>query len=215
MGYRVSERRACEVLRAPRSSHRYQSVRDERAALRIRLRDLAASRVRYGHRRLTVLLRREGWQVNHKLVYRLYVEEGLLMRRRNPKRRKSCAVRMERPVAQGTNECWSMDFMADQLFQGQRFRILTLVDNFSRESLAARAAQRFRGDDVVKVLETVTAERGLPMTIRVDNGPEFVCPFRDPHLLAHPVARQASGFLNQEVSDGATSTRPGEGGFLA
>jgi putative transposase len=174
LGYQVSERRACEVLRAPRSSHRYQSVRDERAALRIRLRDLAASRVRYGYRRLTVLLRREGWQVNHKLVYRLYVEEGLLMRRRNPKRRKSCAVRMERPVAQGTNECWSMDFMADQLFQGQRFRILTLVDNFSRESLAVRAAQRFRGDDVVKVLETVTAERGLPTTIRVDNGPEFV-----------------------------------------
>ena len=120
------------------------------------------ARVRYGYRRLTVLLRREGWQVNHKLVYRLYVEEGLLMRRRNPKRRKSCAVRLERPTAQGANECWSMDFMADQLFQGQRFRILTLVDNFSRESLALRAAQRFRGDDVVKVLEAVTAERGLP-----------------------------------------------------
>ena len=65
--------------------------------------------------------------MNHKLVYRLYVEEGLLMRRRNPKRRKSCAIRMERPTAQGANECWSMDFMADQLFQGRRFRILTLV----------------------------------------------------------------------------------------
>jgi len=174
LGYQVSERRACEVLRAPRSSHRYQSVRDERAALRIRLRDLAATRVRYGYRRLTVLLRREGWQVNHKLVYRLYVEEGLLVRRKNPKRRKSCTIRMERLVAQGVNDCWSMDFMADQLFQGQRFRILTLVDNFSRESLALRAAQRFRGDDVVKVLETVTAERGAPRTIRVDNGPEFI-----------------------------------------
>lgn len=173
-GYRVSERRACQVLQVSRSSHRYQSVRDERAALRIRLRDLAATRVRYGYRRLTVLLRREGWLVNHKLVYRLYVEEGLQMRRKNPKRRKSCAIRLERPVAQGTNECWSMDFMSEQLFQGRRFRILTLVDNFSRESLALQSASRFRGDDVVRILETVTAERGLPKTIRVDNGPEFI-----------------------------------------
>jgi putative transposase len=162
------------VLRIPRSSHRYQSVRDERAALRIRLRDLATTRVRYGYRRLTVLLRREGWPVNHKLVYRLSVEEGLQMRRRSPKLRKSCAIRMDRPVAQRTNECWSMDFMAEQLFQGQRFRILTLVDHFSRESLALRVAQRFRGDDVVQVLESVMTERGLPRTIRVDNGPEFI-----------------------------------------
>jgi putative transposase len=112
--------------------------------------------------------------VNHKLVYRLYVEEGLLLRRQNPKRRKSCAVRLERPLARGTNECWSMDFMSDQLYQGQRFRILTLVDNFSRESLLLRAGQRFRGDNVVKAVEAVTAERGLPRTIRVDNGPEFI-----------------------------------------
>ena len=174
VGYEVSERRACEVLRAPRTSHRYRSVRDERAELRIRLRDLASSRVRYGYRRLHILLRREGFQVNHKLVYRLYVEEGLLLRRKTPKRRKSCAVRQDRPVARSINECWSMDFMAEQLFQGRRFRILTLVDNFSRESLALRASDRFRGEDVVKVLESVTAERGFPRSIRVDNGPEFI-----------------------------------------
>lgn len=88
----VSERRACEVLRVARSSHRYQSVRDERAALRIRLRDLAGSRIRYGYRRLGILLRREGWEVNHKLIYRLYVEEDLQLRRKSPKRRKSCAA---------------------------------------------------------------------------------------------------------------------------
>ena len=81
---------------------------------------------------------------------------------------------MERVTAERANECWSMDFMADQLFQGRRFRILTLVDNFSRSSLALRAAPRFRGDDVVTVLEAVTADRGLPQTIRVDNGPEFI-----------------------------------------
>ena len=174
VSYAVSERRACRVLCVPRASCRYQSVRDERAALRIRLRDLAGSRIRYGYRRLHVLLRREGWMVNHKLVYRLYVEESLILRRKGPKRRKSNVVRQERSVAQGRNDSWSMDFMSDQLFEGRRFRILTLVDNFSRESLVLSAAERFRGDDVVKVLERVSAQRGLPKMIRVDNGPEFV-----------------------------------------
>lgn len=83
----------------PRASHRYQSVRDERAELRIRLRDLAASRVRYGNRRLHGLLKREGWFVNHKLVYRLYLDEGLQVRTKTPKRRKSCQARGERPPA--------------------------------------------------------------------------------------------------------------------
>jgi len=142
--------------------------------LRIRLRDLAGIRIRYGYRRLHVLLRREGWLVNHKLVYRLYVEEGLILRRKGPRRRKSCAVRMERPAAQGTNDSWSMDFMSDQLLAGRRFRVLTLVDNFSRESLALRARERFRGEDVVQVLEQVSAQRGFPKSIRVDNGPEFI-----------------------------------------
>lgn len=170
----VSERRACEVLRMPRSSHRYRSMMDQRVALRIRLRDLAAGRVRYGYRRLCVLLRREGWDVNHKLVYRLYVEEGLQLRGKTPKRRKSCAVRQEREAAERTNDSWSMDFVSEQLFAGQRFRILTLVDNFSRESLALRASVRFRGEDVVQVLEEVCARRGRPQSIRVDNGPEFI-----------------------------------------
>lgn len=93
VSYAVSQRRACRVQCVPRGSCRYQSVRDERAALRIRLRDLAGSRIRYGHRRLYVLLRREGWVVNHKLVYRLYVEESLILRRKGPKRRKSTVVR--------------------------------------------------------------------------------------------------------------------------
>ena len=126
----MSERRACEVLRVARSSHRYESVRDERAALRIRLRDLAGSQIRYGYRRQWVLLRREGWDANHKLIYRLYVKEGLQLRRKSPKRRKSSAARVERPESREANESWSMDFMSDQLFQGQRFPILTLVDNF-------------------------------------------------------------------------------------
>lgn len=90
--YEVSERRVCQVLGFPRASHRYQSVFDERAELRMRLRELATIRVRYGYRRLHILLQREGWRVNHKLVYRLYCEEGLQMRIKTPRRDKSCAV---------------------------------------------------------------------------------------------------------------------------
>ena len=172
--YEVSERRACMTLSFPRSSHRYQSVRDPRAEIRLRLRDLAASRPGYGYRRLHILLRREGWNVNAKLVYRLYGEEGLAMRKKPPKRRRSVKRRENRTEASRRNECWSMDFVADRLFSGQRFRILTLVDNFSRESLATRAGQRLTGDDVVAVLEELVNSRGRPESIRVDNGPEFI-----------------------------------------
>ena len=174
MGYEVSQRRACSVLRVTRSTVRYQSIADDRAELRIRLRDLAASRVRYGYRRLHILLRREGYQVNAKLVYRLYVEEGLCIRRRSPKRRKSVQIRLKRSAAERTNELWSMDFMSDQLYCGPRFRLLTIVDNFSRESLAIEVGQRLTGDDVVSVLERVSESRGVPEAIRVDNGPEFI-----------------------------------------
>ena len=124
--YRVSERRTCRALGFPRSSQRYRNVRNGRAELRIRLRDLAASRVRYGYRRLHTLLKREGWQVNHKLVYRLYIEEGLQMRIKTPRRHKSCRARVERPKATRANESWSMDFVSDRLFDGRRFRLLTL-----------------------------------------------------------------------------------------
>lgn len=168
-------RRVCRALGFPRSSHLYKSVRDDRAEVRIRLRDLAASRVRYGYQRLHILLRREGWQVNHKLVYRIFCEEGLQMRTKTHRRHKSCRVSRDRPVASRINESWSMDFMADQLHSGPRFRILTLVDNFSRESLAIHAGQRLTGDDVVQILKQVTKKRRAhPKTIRVDNGPEFV-----------------------------------------
>ena len=174
VAYRVAERRACRVLGFARSSFRYQSRRDPRAELRVRLRDLAASRVHYGYVRLWVLLRREGWVVNKKLIYRLYCEEGLGIRRRKPRRRKSVQVREARVPVQHANEIWSMDFMSDQLVGGQRFRLLTLVDNHSRESLAIEVGQRLTGDDVVRVLEQVTADRGTPQSIRVDNGPEFI-----------------------------------------
>ena len=169
----MSERRVCGVLSFQRSTCRYSSVADGQAALRIRLRDLAQARVSYGYRRLHILLQREGWQVNHKRVYRLYREDGLQMRPRKPRRHVTACRRMEREVAMEQNDGWSMDFMSDELFDGRRIRLLTIVDNFSRESLAIEVDQRIGGQRVVEVLMQLGKERGLPKTIRVDNGPEF------------------------------------------
>ena len=110
---------------------------------------IARSRPHYGYQRLYVLLRREGWLVNHKLVYRLYCEEGLGIQRKRPRRGKSCQFRQARSPNAGPNDSWSMDFLSAQLFSGKRVRVLALVDNLSRESLAIRAGQRLTGDDVV------------------------------------------------------------------
>lgn len=135
----------------------------------------ARARVRdYAYRRLHILLEREGWSVNHKRIWRLYREEELGMRRKPPKRRVSCAKREGRPQTTAVNERWSMDFLSDELCDGRRIRILTLVDNHSRESLAIRVGRCIRGQEVVEVLEAVSAGRGCPKVIQVDNGPEFI-----------------------------------------
>ena len=136
----------------------------------MRLKALAAVRVRYGYRRLHVLLEREGWRINHKRVYRLYTEENLTMRTKSPKRRVSNKARLDRVEARAANDCWSMDFMSDELFNERRFRLLTIVDHFTRESLAIEVDHRFTGHDVVGVLARISAGRGVPQTIRVDNG---------------------------------------------
>jgi putative transposase len=172
--YGVSERRVCHVLGLARTSCRYQSRADEQAALRIRLKDLAYARVSYGYRRLHVLLQREGWRINHKRVYRLCKLEGLMMRPKKPRRHVTARRRMDRVEAVGPNESWSMDFMSDELYNGQRIRLLTLVDNFTRESLAIEVDTHLGGHRVVEVLQLVSQERSLPQTIRVDNGPEFI-----------------------------------------
>ena len=112
--------------------------------------------------------------MNHKRVYRLYREEGLAMRRCPPRRRKALLKRELRPLAVEKNECWSMDFMSDELFDRRRIRLLTIVDNHTRESLAIHVGQRIWGSEVVEVLERVMKEHGRTRTIRVDNGPEFI-----------------------------------------
>jgi putative transposase len=173
VAYEVSERRACEALGFPRSTQRYESRADRHDELRIRLRDLARARPNWGYRRLGLLLRREGWAVNHKLVFRLYREEGLGLRRHRPRRRVTAVRRQMLPRPQRRDESWSLDFMSDQLYSGRPIRVLTIVDNYSRESLALRVGFRLTGDDVVEVLNGVIRQRGVPASLRVDNGPEF------------------------------------------
>jgi putative transposase len=148
-----------------RSSLRYRSRRPSRDALRKRLKELAATRVSYGYLRLYVLLRREGWVVNQKLVYRLYREEGLVLKRRRPKRRRSAAPRTPRPTAGAANERWAMDFVHDTLAGGQTLRVLTVVDVHTRECVALVPQLGFRGADVARVLSAAGEERGLPPLI--------------------------------------------------
>lgn len=140
----------------------------------------ATARPSYGYQRLHVLLLREGWRVNHKRVYRLYTEEGLSMRRKPPKRRTMAARRKKLPRPTKTNESRSMDFMSDQLYCGRRIRVLTIVDNHSRESLALKVGRSFKGEDVVAVLNELIQVRGTPRSIRVDNGTEFTSKVVDP-----------------------------------
>ena len=132
--YQVSIRRAARTLPGPRSTLYYRSRKPEQAPLRHRIREIAAIRVRYGYRRIHTLLQGEGWLVNHKRVYRLYCLEGLQMRHKPPRRRVSAKLREDRTDAIRPHQCWSMDFMADQLFDGRRLRLLTIVDNVSRVS---------------------------------------------------------------------------------
>ena len=139
----------------------------------MRIKDIAQARVSYGYRRIHVLLLREGWKVNHKRVYRLYKLEGLMMRPKRPRRHVSASRRMVRATASFPNESWSMDFMSDALYDGQKIKLLTLVDNFTRESLAIEVAWRLGGHGVVAALMQVVEEKGLPKSIRIDNGPEF------------------------------------------
>ncbi|GLS46122.1 putative transposase [Methylobacterium brachythecii] len=170
----MSERRGCVALGVGRSSIRYRSTAPDQAPLRMRIRDLAQTRMRYGYFRIYILLRREGWRVNHKRIHRLYRDEGLSLRLKRPRRHVSAVQRERQPAAIRPNERWSMDFVSDALFDGRRLRALTVVDAFTREALAIEVDQGIRGEQVVAVVGQLALIRGAPSTIRVDNGPEFV-----------------------------------------
>ncbi len=121
--------------------------------LRMRIKEIAHARFKYGYERIHILLRREGWKVNHKRVYRIYCEEGLHLCRKRPKRRVASAIRLVRPEMSTINQCWSMDFVADELFDGKRIRCLTIMDNFSRECLSIHVNKSIKADDVVSVMQ--------------------------------------------------------------
>jgi putative transposase len=173
VGYQMSERHACRLLGLGRSTHRYRARKAERdAALRTRLKELATKRMRFGYRRLTAMLLREGTAANHKRVYRLYREEGLAMRIRQRRRiRWNGAV--VRPAAGQPNERWSMDFVSDCVSSGKVIRMLTIVDDCTRECPAIEVDTSLGGLRVRRVLDRIASERGLPDAIVVDNGPEF------------------------------------------
>ena len=177
--YRVSERHACEVVLLPRATHRYQSRRDPLTELRLRMRALAQARIRYGYRKIRVLLIREGWQVGKKLVYRLYREEGLGLRARPKARRIVSEHRRQKPKATGPNQVWSLDFVADQFTDGRRFRALTVLDVYTRECLAIEVGQSLKGYDVVRVLQQISRKRGAPQVLFCDNGSEFTSQVMD------------------------------------
>lgn len=139
--------------------------------LRARLRQLAEERVRWGYRRLHVLLEREGTKANHKRIYRLYRDEGLAVRRR--KRKRVAVARQPMPAPARLNDCWAMDFVSDVLASGRKFRVLNVVDTLSREALASDVDTSLSGARVVRSLETLALWRGYPARITCDNGPEF------------------------------------------
>jgi putative transposase len=169
-----SVRKACKLVSLNRSTYDY-SVREnpEDLLIRKRMRELALQRPRFGSPRLTVLLRREFGTINHKRVERIYKEEKLQV----PVRRKRNRRRTIRPipllVPTEANERWSMDFMSDSLADGRRFRMLNIVDDFNRESVAIEVDTSISGARVVRVLEMLSQTRALPKTIVMDNGPEF------------------------------------------
>ena len=170
--YRRSERRACQLAGMGRSSCRYQARRREDEELRQRLRALAGERRRFGYRRLGVLLRREGWAVNHKRVYRLYRQEHLQVRKRLRKRTAG-VERAPLAVPSGPNERWSMDFMTDSLATGRRFRTLNVVDDYTRECVRIEVDTSLGGQRVARVLEELREQRSGPQVIVVDHGPQF------------------------------------------
>ena len=167
-----SQRRACSFVGVDRKTFRYAPKRPEDAALRQRLRDLASERRRFGYRRLHLLLRREGLEMNPKKLYRLDREERLTVRKRGG-RKRALGTRAPLGSPQGPNQRWSLDFVSDSLIDGRRFRILCVIDDFSRECLATVVDNSTPGTRVARELDRIAEARGLPCLVVSDNGTEL------------------------------------------
>ena len=172
-------RKACGAMGLQRIVYYYRSIARDTAAVLMRIKEITQTRVHYGYRRIHVLLRREIFKDNHKGVYRLYKAQGLSLRYKRPKRNKAAQLRQPKTLASHINQMWSMDIVADNLFDGRKLRMLTVVDSFSRESLASHVGQSLKGEDVASVLSRIVAERGKPQTIKSDNGSEFISKVMD------------------------------------
>jgi len=169
----VSVRRAVELGQFSHGGWYAKSTARDQSALRLRIREIAHSRPRFGYLRIHVMLRREGWAVNKKRVYRWYRLEGLQIRMRLRRRKHMCLHRGPVPQARRTHERWSMDFVHDQLFNGRPFRVLTIVDQFSRQTPLLEPGFSFCGRDVVAALDRAIQRAGTPSSITVDHGTEF------------------------------------------
>lgn len=170
---KISERRACRLVGISRTVLHYQPVESANTvALRTRLVELAAERRRFGYRRLHALVRREGIEANHKRIYRLYSQAGLAVRRRR-KRERVAVEREPLSLPSAPNEVWSMDFVSDALADGRRIKILTIVDDYTKEAVELAVDHGISGLYVTRVLERAGRFRGLPRAIRTDQGPEF------------------------------------------
>ena len=169
---KMSERRACRLLGCDRMTVRYRSRRPDDPKLRERLRALAHERRRFGYRRLIIFLRREGFVVNHKRLFRIYREEGLMVRKRRG-RKRAVGMRAPIPVPAQPNDLWAMDFVSDQLDWGRRFRVLGIYDVCTRRCLAAVADFSIGGKRVARELDRLIAISGKPKAILSDNGTEL------------------------------------------
>jgi putative transposase len=170
--HEMSERRACRVIGCCRMTMRYEVVRQDDPVLRERLKELAKVRRRFGYRRLHVFLRREGHEVNYKRLFRIYREDQLHVRRRGG-RKRAMGTRAPMVLPVMPNQRWSLDFVSDQLTDGRRFRIMTVVDDCTRECLALIADTSLSGARVARELATLFDARGKPQTVVSDNGTEF------------------------------------------
>lgn len=170
--FAMKRRRACRVVGLAPATYYYRGRRPKHEGLREKLREFAAARPRWGYRRLHVLLKREGRSVNHKLVYRVYREEGLAVRRRKRKH-LTAAIRVALPPPVRPNQRWSMDYTADSLVNARQFRTLNVVDDFTRECLAIEVDFSLPAQRVTRVLDRLIELHGKPEVIVMDNGPEF------------------------------------------
>ena len=171
----ISERRACRLTQLARSTQRRKLPGKADDTVAQRLAELARERQRFGYRRLTALLRREGRNVNHKRIYRPYRDLGLDMRRRKRRHSRQRLAAATKANLHRANQRWAMDFVADTLAHGRTFRVLTIIDKHTPECLAIETDTSLPGLRVIRVLERLAQTRGLPEEIHVDNGPEFVC----------------------------------------